>query len=152
MVELRALGKQDEIGTAESLDSPVFTDIRLHSDWVLPAIQDILDEQPQLTFTPADVYIACEEGSAGLWIADEGFVISTGVTDEFTGNRTFLIWLAWAKKRGENCVIKYFDFFEEVAREAGFINIEVRTPVRELEPYLLNENWKLDTVVYTRAL
>lgn len=134
------------------MGNPVFTDIRLHSEWVLPAIQEILDEQPQLTFTPADVYIACEEGSAGLWVADEGFVVTTGLTDEYTDDRTFFVWLAWAKERGQNCVIKYYEFFAEVARESGFKNIEVRTPVRSLEPYLLAEGWKLDTVIYTRDL
>ena len=131
---------------------PFFGDIAVHCYWVLPAVQEILDAQPQLTFTAADVYIACEEGSAALWIAEEGFVISTGETDDFTGDRTFLVWLAWAKERGQNCVIKHYDFFEEVARETGFKNIEVRTPIKKLESYLLDEGWQLDTAIYTREL
>lgn len=150
MVGLAERGEQGV--DTEKAGEPFYADIRVNSHWVLPAVQTILDEQPQLTFTTSDVYTACEEGSAALWIAYEGFVISTGETDPFTGDRTFLVWVAWAKTRGQNCVIKYYDFFEQVARKAGFKNIEVRTPVRKLEPYLLAEGWVLDTAVYTREL
>lgn len=151
MVEHLVHGAQD-VGTTAAAANPVFADIRTEGYWVIPAVQEILDEQPQLSFTTNDICIACKEGSATLWVAKEGFVISTGETDSFTGDRTFLVWVAWARDRGQSCVIKYYDFFAHVAREAGFKRIEVRTPIRKLEPYLIAEGWDIDTVVYTREL
>jgi hypothetical protein len=151
MAERQAHGGQDVDNTV-TVVNPVFSDIRAEADWVIPAVQEILDEQPQLSFTTNDIYIACKEGSAALWVAEEGFVISTGETDTFTGDRTFLVWVAWARERRQSCVIKYYDFFADVARKSGFKRIEVRTPIKKLEPYLVIEGWVIDTVVYTREL
>jgi|VirMetMinimDraft_7_1064189.scaffolds.fasta_scaffold122708_2 hypothetical protein len=151
MAELQAHGEQGADNTAAEAN-PVFSDIRTEGYWVIPAVQEILDEQPQLSFTTNDICIACKEGSAALWVAKEGFVISTGETDTFTGDRTFLVWVAWARDRRQSCVIKYYEFFADVARESGFKHIEVRTPIRKLEPYLIAEGWDIDTVVYTREL
>ena len=145
------LGRQDETSTVV-VNDPIFADIQVHAYWVLPAIDEILKEQPQLTFTSRDVYLACEEGAAVLWVADEGFVVSTGETDPFTRERTFLVWLAWARELGQNCVVKHYSFFEKAAREAGFKKVEVRTPIPKMERYLLSEGWDKDTVIYTREL
>jgi len=131
---------------------PVWADISENSYWVLPAVQEILDEQPQLKFSVEDVYNACHAGTATLWVAEEGFVVSTGETDQFTGDRTFILWLAWTMNRGQNCVFKYYDFFAKAAKEMNFKTVETRTPIRRLEPHLLAQGWTLDTVVYTREL
>ena len=146
-----ALGEQvaEGMGTA---DSPTLAPIRNEWDWVKRGIKEILAEQPQLTFRAEDIYAACLNGEAQLWVAPEGFVITTAEHDDFTGDKTFLIWLAWAKDRGQNCAIKYIPFFSQVARSNGFKNIETRTPIVALEDYFLAEGWKKDTVVYTREL
>ena len=120
--------------------------------WVKEGVEEILAEQSQLTFRPEDVYAACLNEEAHLWVAPEGFVITTGERDQFTGQRTFLLWLAWTKKRGQNCAVKYYPFFEHVARENGFQKIETRTPVSALEEYFVADGWTKDTVVYTRDL
>jgi len=151
MAELAELGKQDETNT-EAVADPIFADIQVHAHWVLPAIDEILKEQPQLTFTAQNVFEACEEGTAVLWVADEGFVVSSGETDPFTGDRAFLVWLAWAREIGQNCVVKHYSFFAKAAKEAGFKTIEVRTPIPKMEQYLLSEGWDKDTVIYTREL
>ena len=132
--------------------NPVFANVRAEWDWVRRGIEEILAEQPQLTFRPEDVYAACLNKEAHLWVAPEGFVITTTDVDEYSGAKTFFVWLAWAKKRGESCVIKYYPFFAQVARENGFSRVEVRTPVAELEGYLLAEGCNKDTVIYTRDL
>jgi|13_taG_2_1085334.scaffolds.fasta_scaffold00355_6 hypothetical protein len=151
MAEVRVLCAQDaDVTVAE--DKPAFAQIREEWDWVKCGIEEILAEQAQLTFRPEDVYAACLNGEAHLWVASEGFVITTAEVDEFTGAKTFLVWLAWAKKRGASCVIKYYSFFAQVAKDSGFSNIEVRTPVTAMEDYLLAEGWKKDTVIYTREL
>ena len=145
-----ALGGLDEIDTVGADSNPVETDITCNAHWVLPAIQEILDANPMLTFTAGDVYAACEAGAATLWTTADGFVVTTGETDAFTGQRTMLLWLAWAKKRGMNLVAQHQDFFVARAREQGYINIETRSAVPELREYFLEQGWKIDTIVYTR--
>jgi hypothetical protein len=149
MVEHQALGAQDADDT-DTAHKPVYGDVRLEWDWVKQGVEEILAEQPQLTFRPEDVYAACLNEEAHLWTAPEGFVISSIETDQFTGAKTLLLWLAWTKNRGQNCAIKYLPFFVGLARENGFKNIETRTPIPALENYFLAEGWKKDTVVYTR--
>lgn len=145
------LGVQD-VNVTVTEGKPTYALVREEWVWVKRGIEEILAEQPQLTFRPEDVYAACLNGEAHLWVAPEGFVITTAEVDEFTGARTFLLWLAWARKRGNNCAFKYLSFFEEVAREHGFQNIETRTPISQLETYFLADGWKKDTVIYTRDL
>jgi hypothetical protein len=149
MAVCQELGAQDADVTATG-DKPTFAQVREEWVWVKRGIEEILAEQPQLTFRPEDVYAACLNGEAHLWVAPEGFVVTTVEVDEFTGAKTFLLWLAWAKNRGQSCAIKYLPFFAELARENGFKNIETRTPITALEDYFLAEGWKKNTVVYTR--
>lgn len=147
----QALGKQDEVVTVEA-DNPRYANILDEWDWIKVGISEILAEQPQLTFRPEDVCVACLDGQAHLWVAEEGFVVTTVEVDEFSGDKTFLLWLAWTKNRGQSCAIKYLPFFCQVARESGYKNIETRTPVSALEGYFLAQGWKKDTVIYTREL
>jgi len=136
----------------ETAVNPQIVSVRDHWEWVKRGVEEILAEQPQLTFRPEDVYAACLSEQAHLWVVPEGFVITTGERDQFTGSRTFLFWLVWAKERGQNFRDKYYPFFEHVARENGFQKIETRTPVSALEEYLVAEGWTKDTVIYTREL
>jgi riboflavin biosynthesis pyrimidine reductase len=143
----RALDSEIEGG--EKVTDPVLSDIRQHS-WVLRGINEILRDNPQLTFTPEDIFVACVQGEARLWTTDEGMVVTTGITDVYTGERSLLIWLAWAKERGKNLVQIHQDFFIEQARLGGFRKLEVRSAVVELKDYILASGWQLDTIVYTR--
>jgi hypothetical protein len=131
---------------------PRVTDIRDAWDWVKTGVEEILAEQSQLTFRPEDVYAECLKGNAVLWTTSEGFIVSTTLVDSFNREETFLVWLAWAKKRGGNCVVKHFPFFQKKAREAGYKHIEVRSPVKAMNEYLTQQNWSIDTVVYKRGL
>ena len=150
MVESEELGKQDVIDMAESAGNPVEADIDEHISWVAPAINDILEDNPMLTYTAADVYLACKQGAATLWVTKDGMVVTTGETDIFTGRRTMLIWVAWAWKRGMNLVAVHQEFFRRQARDLGFVKMEVRSAVPELKDYILSQGWELDTIVYTR--
>jgi len=145
-----AHGRQDVDTVAE--DKPTVADISKNLSWVVPGIDEILEDTPQLTFEAADVYAACMNGSATLWTTADGFVVTTGEIDAFTGDRTYLIWLAWAKVRGNNLVVKHQDFFISHAKEEGYKYIEVRSAVPELASYVISNGWEVDTVVYTREL
>jgi len=46
----------------ERSDEPQLADIRDHWHWVRDGIQEILEDQKQLTFIPEDVYAACVNG------------------------------------------------------------------------------------------
>ena len=133
-----------------TVDSTVESPIEDNIHWVAPAVEEILEANPQLTFTVADIYLACAQEQATLWTTDEGMVVTTGETDIFTGKRTMLIWLAWAEKRGTNLVSVHQDFFIEQAKLGGFSKLEVRSAVPELKDYILSQGWQLDTIVYTR--
>lgn len=151
MADSQEHGELEVVGTDKAVN-PVIVPIREHWEAVKVGINEILAEQPQLTFRPEDVYAACLNEEAHLWVAPEGFVITSSERCQFTGARTLLLWLAWAKNRGDNCAVKYLPFFEQVAREHGYKSIETRTPISALEDYFLADGWTKDTVVYTREV
>jgi len=147
----RFSGEQGDDGMVTA-DSPVESLIEDNIHWVAPAVEEILADNPQLTYTAADVYLACAQGQATLWTTAEGMVVTTGETDIFTGKRTMLVWLAWAKKRGTSLVAQHQDFFIEQAKQGGFVKLEVRSAVPELKDYILAQGWQLHTIVYTRDI
>ena len=152
MAESTPESLSDVTGTDGSPARPVMGDIREEWPWVQRGVEEILKQDPHLTFTPEDVYKACVSRKAILWITDEGFVVMMGETDPFTQERTCLIWLAWAKKRGTSLVQKHQDFFIAAASAAGFAKMEVRSSVPAMQQYLPNIGWDIETVVYTRRL
>ena len=151
-VTVKAAHGEDEQGTTATTGNPVFADIRQEWDWVKVGIEEIIAQQPQLTFRAEDVYADCVAEKAVLWVAPEGFVITSTEVDRYNGLKSMLVWLAWAKELGNNCVVKYWSFFADVAKEAGYDRLMVKTPVQKLEPYLVNQGWAKDTVIYTRDL
>lgn len=147
-----SLGQGTETVAGELDTNPTLANVRQEWVWVKRGVEEILAEHPQMTYRSEDVYAACLNREALLWVAPEGFVITTEQIDEYTGRKTFFIWLAWAKNRGQSCAIKYFPFFAQIAKQNGYSNIETRSPVSALEDYFLAEGWNKDTVIYTREL
>jgi|TARA_R100000081_G_C4803535_1_gene165836 hypothetical protein len=131
---------------------PEIGDIRLEWDWVKKGVKEILAEQPQLTFRAEDVYAECLHGNAVLWTTKEGFIVSQTSTDPFTNENTFLVWLAWAKNKGNQNVVKYTPFFNEVAKNAGYKFLKVKSPIEAISKYLLNEGWNIDTITYRKEV
>ena len=82
----------DEQETTETSINPVAADIRREWDWVKQGIEEILAQQPQLTFRAEDVYAECVSGEAILWVAPEGFVITGTEFDRFNGQKNLLVW------------------------------------------------------------
>ena len=143
--------RKREIDMASVAD-PVVSDVRQEWDWVKYGVEEILKEDRNLTFRPEDVYAAVLAEQAILWTTDQGFVVTTSELDTFNGEKTFLVWLAWARERGHNLAIVHRVFFEEAAKGAGFDKIEVRSAIPEVRDYLINTGWEIDTVVFTRYL
>lgn len=141
---------QVESGTYKE---PVLADIKKEWCWVKDGLLEVLEDNPNLTWTPEDVYAQCVYGDAFLFVADEGFVVATIHTDEFTKEKAFFVWIAWAAERGNKNVMKYLPFFEEVAKKtAGCTTIEVWTKVDKMEVYLGSLGWDLIARVYRKQL
>lgn len=131
---------------------PVIADIRDEWDWIRPALEELKEQIPSLTWRPEDVYAECLYGNALLHVAPEGFVITNVITDQYTKERTLHFWISWAKKLGGGNVIKYLPFFENVAQQLECKFLEMSTPVNELELYFTQNGWSLDTRIYTRQI
>ena len=135
----------------EKSDEPYLGNIRQEWHWVKQGIEEILEEQKDLTFIAEDVYAACLNNTAQLWVAPEGFVVTTGCSDEYTDDKTLLIWLAWARVKGKDCVIKYTPYFSKLAKDAGYSMLEVRTPIPAPKRWTDN-GWRFDHSVYVRNI
>ncbi|SVD54103.1 uncharacterized protein METZ01_LOCUS406957 [marine metagenome] len=135
----------------EKLDEPYLADIRQEWHWVKQGIEEILNEQKDLTYIAEDVYAECVNKTAQLWVAPEGFIVTTGYPDEYTESKTLLVWLAWARVKGEDCVIKYTPLLSRLAKEAGYDLLEVRTPIPVPERWL-TDGWRLVHAVYVRNI
>jgi len=151
MVVSHERGERD-VGT-DTAAKPVIASIREEWDWVKPGVEEILREQPKLTYRAEDVYAACLNEEAFLWVFPEGFSINTAEKDEYSGDHIFFFWLVWVKKRGQRTVLeKYVPVFAEIAKEMGFKRIETRTNVSDLERSMLSDGWERQSATYTRDL
>ena len=137
---------------ADNRDVPVLADVRHEWEFVKSGIQQILNASPVLTYRAEDVYAACVHNEAHLWTSRDGFVVTTTELDTYTGEKTFLFWIAWASRKGTALSVAHRKFFEDVARETGHTKVEVRTAVPEVAEFLKNSSWQLAENVFVRDL
>ena len=131
---------------------PEVSDIRLHWLSIKPGIEHILEENPQFTYLPEDVYSECVNGRATLFTSPLGFLILTTEVDQFTDNKTLLIWIAYTYNQGKHNWMDHADWFDNLAQHLGCRIIEARSAVPEMEEYALNNGWSLDTRIYTKEV
>ena len=139
---------EQSIQNDEEPVTPVIGDIREDWDSVRPCLELLLEECTNLSFRMEDVYAEVVAEKAVYWKAPEGFVISTTEVDRFTNRKTFFIWIACAYERGNRNMLKYYPFFQSLAKELGMEALEVRTAHIAIQPILLGAGWKMDTVIY----
>ena len=72
--------------------------------------------------------------------------------DQFTNEKTLLIWLAYTFKTGGHQWMAHQEWLNFMAASEGCSYIEARSAVPELEPYAIKNGWTLDTRVYTREV
>ncbi len=132
----------------ERVFEPIVGNIREDWDRMRPHIEFLLDDCPNLAFRVEDVYAEVVAENAVYWKAPEGFVVSTTEVNRFTGQKTFFIWIACAYKRGDRNMLKYYPFFQALAKELGMEALEVQTSHEAIQPILLDAGWYLETVVY----
>ena len=148
---IKPIVSQDvNMGQSEySLYEPVLANIREHWDWVREGVVETLTTDPQTGVMPEDVFAACVNNQAHLWVFEGGFLVTTGTTETYSNERILLLWIGWTKERGRNLALAYQPFFEKQARDAGFSALEFRTTVKEVGEYAEAANWTRRETVYT---
>lgn len=138
----------------EGYSDPVAIDIRSSDCWddVYLGIESILDENPQLTFRPEDVYVELVENRAILFMNSLGWMVLSTERDQFTNERTLLIWLAYTYEKGGSNWISHSKWLNDIAVGEQCSFIEGRSAVPQLEPYALKHGWVIDTRIYRKEV
>ena len=131
---------------------PKPADIRSTWNIVKPGIEQILAENPYLTFLPEDVYSECVNERAFLYTSPVGFLVLTVEVDQFTKDKTLLLWIAYTYKKGGHNWLVHDEWFDSLAKEAGCKYLEARSRVPEMESYTKTIGWELDTRIYRKKV
>jgi hypothetical protein len=132
---------------------PRVANIREEWHWVKLGIEEILHLDPNLTFRPEDVYASCVGGESQLWVHPNFFNVATIEVDEFTGDRTFLLWLSWAKERGGANAVAFASFYEDVARQCNCQRIETRSAQMPAVQYAVDKvGWEIKEIIFGKNL
>jgi hypothetical protein len=139
--------------TDAKLINPQIGNIRQEWHWVKPGIEEILHLDPSLTYRPEDIYASCISGESQLWIHPDFFNVATIEVDPFTGDKTFLLWLSWAKERGGANAVTFASFYEDVARQYQCSRIETRSVQMPAVDYAVEKvGWKIREIVFGKDL
>ena len=138
---------------ATELVYPRVANIREEWDWVRTGIEEILHLDKNLTFRPEDVYASVLSGESQLWVHPNFFNVATIETDEFTGDKTFLLWLSWAKERGGANAVTFASFYEDVARRYGCQRIETKSCQMPAVQYAVDKvGWEITEITFGKEL
>jgi hypothetical protein len=138
---------------AEVSNNPTTGNIRREWHWVKPGIEEILRLDPNLTFRPEDVYASVLSGESVLYVHDNFFNVATIEVDMYSGQRTFLLWLMWAKERGGNNSVTYTKFFEDVARQMNCQRIEARSAQMPAVDYAVAKvGWEIKEIIFGKDI
>ena len=129
---------------------PVLTDIRSTWNIVKPGLESILADNPTLTFIPEDVYSECVNERAFLFTSPVGFLVLTIKVDQFTKDKTLYMWIAYTYEKGGHEWLAHEEWFNDLANEAGCKYLEARSRVPEMESYVKQIGWELDTRIYRK--
>ena len=135
-----------------TIEEPVYTDIRKCWNVIKTGILDILKENPHLTYIPEDVYSECVNERAFLYTYPVGFLILTVETDQFTKDKTLLLWIAYTYEKGGHNWLAHDEWFNNLAKEVGCKYLEARSRVPEMESYTKTIGWALDTRIYRKEV
>jgi len=131
---------------------PVSTNIRKCWDKVKPGIVEIIEQDPFVTFIPEDVYSECVNERAFLYTSSVGFLILTIEVDQFTKDKTLLLWIAYTYEKGGHEWLAHEEWFNDLAKEVGCKYLEARSRVPEMESYTKQVGWELDTRIYRKEV
>ena len=132
--------------------TPVLTDIRTCWPVIREGLDFILEQNPQFTYRPEDVYSECVNNRAMLFHSPAGFVILTVQSDPFTTDKVLVVWIAYSFIHGKHNGLEHVEWIEDVAREWGCRYLEVQSAIPELKKYLTQSGWDLEATIYKREV
>lgn len=133
--------------------APYLGDIRAEWHWVRPAIEELLNDNPDVDAIPEDVYAACKSGGAHLWVVPEGMLITKFAHGLYGGERTLDIWFAWTRQRGGKVGVGVHKFLEPFAKSHGCAAIEFGTRYQPLIDYLCEDlGYRVSTQILRKDL
>ena len=91
--------------------------IRDHWDRIRPGVECVI-RLSNADYRAEDVYSACVQGLAVLYVDEPGFVILAPQVNVFTGRRELLVWIAYAT--GGDAIKRYQPEIDALARREGF--------------------------------
>ena len=138
--------------TTDDFVEPVLTDIRSTWNTVKPGLEQILKDNPNLTFLPEDVYSEVVNNRAFLYTSSVGFLILRVEIDQFTNDKTLLLWIAYTYNKGGHEWAAHEEWFNSLAKEIGCKYLEARSRVPEMESYVKEIGWELDTRIYRKEI
>tara|TARA_R110000851_G_scaffold255450_1_gene407988 strand:+ start:48 stop:521 length:474 start_codon:yes stop_codon:yes gene_type:complete len=131
--------------------TPVVSDIRKEWGWVKIGVNEILAEQPTLTYRPEDIYASCVSGESHLiTVENNKFVVLKISTDEFSLDKTLFMWLCWVApeiRSGEN-IKEYMEYFLALAKKEGCKYLETGTTTKALGRLYTSIGMELTTMTY----
>ena len=142
----------ESTGRKSTIEEPVYTDIRKCWNVIRTGILEVLKENPHLTYIPEDVYSECVNERAFLYTSPVGFLILTTEVDQFTKDKTLLLWIAYTYNKGGHNWLSHEEWFNNLAKEAGCKYLEARSRVPEMESYVEQIGWELDTRIYRKKV
>lgn len=131
---------------------PYVADIYNEWDWVKVGVDEIISTVPYITYRAEDVYAKVKNKEATLWVITEGFIITTTEFDEFSGEKSMLLWLCWVNAKGNHRARRHIAFFDRVAKEAGYDSITLCSSIPAMQKYLLDDGWDIETIMYKREI
>ena len=132
---------------------PRKANIREEWDWVKLGIEEIMAIDPYLTYRPEDVYASVVNNESELWVHPNFFTVLTIETDCYTGDRTLLIWLMWAKEKGGANAVTFTEFYENLGRYYGCKRIEGKSIQMPAIEYAQQKvGWSVSSITFGKDL
>ena len=135
-----------------TIEVPQPTDIRQCWEKIKPGIVEILKDNPFLTFIPEDVYSECVNERAFLYTSSVGFLVLSVEIDQFTKDKTLLLWIAYTYEKGGHEWAVHEKWFDNLAKSIGCKYLDARSRVPEMESYTKKIGWELDTRIYRKEV
>ena len=122
--------------------------------WIKPEIEQLLADNPQLTYKVEDVYAKCLYKDASLILVDKGFIVVIITEDETQTKKSLFVWIAKTlnKPTGFIELKNIWKTLEILGKESGCSTIETSTPIKRVGRYLEKTGWTLKTIDYTKDL
>lgn len=135
-----------------NLAEPVLSDIDDKWEQIKPYLDRLFAAYPGFNTTAEHIYDACNRGSADLWVAPEGFLVTRFLVDEDTETRTLFMWVGCSFGGEMGGIEKYLPFLEVVAKHTNCKYIETWSLREGMGRYLARQGYDLYYRAYRKEV